>query len=172
MKPSKAIRRGWDRVPCPATLLISVRLLLRFCLPLDAFCTDLFVCRPHCLEFLIARILNVHHLISSGIGCINQFVELEVDRAGVAVLGVLYKENHEKGDYGRSSVDDQLPGIREMKQRSCHCPYCDDKDGTYKSPLRAQSAGCGGSELTKPITFAFSDDLGRNFVNADFAGFG
>ncbi len=45
----------------------------------------------------------------------SSVVELELHSRGVTVLGVLNEKHHEKGEYRRRRVDDQLPGIAEMK---------------------------------------------------------
>ena len=39
-------------------------------------------------------------------------------RFGVAVLRVLNQEDHQESDDGGGGVDDQLPGIGEMKSRA------------------------------------------------------
>ena len=52
----------------------------------------------------------------------DEFVQLQVQRLGVTVLGVLDEENHQEGDDRRTGIDDELPGVREMKERAAGGP--------------------------------------------------
>ncbi len=65
---------------------------------------------------------------------LDQFVELEVDGAGVAVLRVLNKEDHQKRDDGGARVDDELPGVGVVVERTSEGPYHDDSYSGGKSP--------------------------------------
>ena len=59
----------------------------------------------------------------------NQFVQLHLDRLGVAVLCVLDDEDHQEGDDRRTRVDDELPGIAEVEQRARREPHQDHGNG-------------------------------------------
>ena len=48
------------------------------------------------LEFFIAAVLEVYELISGGVQATQYFVQLEVQSARVAVLGVLNQEHHQE----------------------------------------------------------------------------
>src|SRR5262249_54620409 len=51
---------------------------------------------------------------------------------GVTVLRVLNQKHHEERDDCRGGVDDQLPGVREMKSRSGDEPNENYKKGATK----------------------------------------
>src|ERR1051325_6327489 len=48
---------------------------------------------------------------------------------GVAVLRVLYEEDHQEGDDGRARVDDELPSVAELEERAGDAPDDDDARG-------------------------------------------
>jgi len=60
---------------------------------------------------------------------------------GVAVLCVLNQKHHQKRNDCRGGVDDQLPGVREMKGRSGQDPDKDDEHGPTKCPGAAEHDG-------------------------------
>src|SRR6476660_3185496 len=74
-----------------------------------------------------------------------------MDRFGVAVLSILNKKNHEESDDSGASVDNELPGIGEMKGRSRHPPHHNDEEGADKRPGRSQHLGRFASKATKAI---------------------
>src|SRR5947208_12061377 len=51
-------------------------------------------------------------------------------RFGVTILGVLNQKNHQKRNDGRSSIDDQLPRVGEMKDRAGEEPNNNNEHGT------------------------------------------
>lgn len=63
------------------------------------------------------------------LGGAYQFVQFDLNRFGVAVLGVLNQEHHQKRDDGGSCVDDQLPCVAEVKQRAGDDPNHNQPDG-------------------------------------------
>src|SRR6266852_8638223 len=52
----------------------------------------------------------------------NQFVQFQVQRFSVAILGVLDEKNHQESDDRGPGIDDELPCIREMEVRSAKSP--------------------------------------------------
>src|SRR5438093_9261111 len=60
----------------------------------------------------------------------DQLIELELNRGAVPVLAVLNQKHHKKSHDGCRRVDDQLPGVAVMKERSRHRPKynCADRD--------------------------------------------
>src|SRR5580704_2528336 len=52
----------------------------------------------------------------------NQLIELEVHSLRFTILSVLNEEHHEKRHDRGASVDDELPGVREVKERTCGGP--------------------------------------------------
>jgi len=66
-------------------------------------------------QLLVGKILEIDELIARVFDCSNQFVQFQVNCFGVTILGVLNQKYHQECDNGGSCVDDQLPGIGEMK---------------------------------------------------------
>src|SRR4051812_39778982 len=95
------------------------------------------------LELLVTEFLEIHEVRPRALHAPEELVELEVDRLGVAVLGVLNQKDHEEGDDRRARVDHELPGVRKMKQGPGHEPEQDDGDCREKHP--EASGRLGGS---------------------------
>ena len=74
-----------------------------------------------------------------------------MDRLSVAVLGVLDKEDHEERNDCRGGVDDQLPGVREMKRRPGNDPDQDNQERARESPRAAEYPRRSPGEDTKSI---------------------
>src|SRR3979409_1349548 len=74
----------------------------------------------------------------------NKFIELHLDRSGVTILRILNQENHQKRNDSCSSVDDKLPCVREMEERTRDCPDHHGPEGEGKDP---GSSGFAGSDL-------------------------
>ena len=97
------------------------------------------------IEFLIAQVFEINKAGASAADAAEKFVQFEVKSFGVAVLGVLNNENHQKGDDGRAGVDDELPGIGEVEHRTEHGP---DHDGGER-----QQKGCRRADRQrKPVS--------------------
>lgn len=71
---------------------------------------------------------------------------------GVAVLRVLNQEHHQERDNGRSSVDDQLPRIGEMKCGASYEPNKDDQHSSSKCPGAAEYDGGTTRENSERVT--------------------
>ena len=78
------------------------------CVPLD-FPEDL-------VQLLVAEMLDADIVIVGRLSRADQLVKFRMERAIVAVLGILDQENHEKRHDRRRSVDHELPGIGEAEQ--------------------------------------------------------
>ena len=109
-------------------------------LTLIAFCLDLLVLRLKFIEFQIAQILNIDHLIARLINGANELVELQIDRPGVAILCVLYQKNPEEGDDGCAGINDELLCVGVVKDWTQCSPNNDDQARSGKCPLRSQPA--------------------------------
>ena len=59
-----------------------------------AFRFDLFVLRLKFIEFQIAQIFDIDHLVACFINGPYQLVEFEIDCPGISVLGVLDEKDH------------------------------------------------------------------------------
>src|SRR6202040_2886090 len=94
---------------------------------------------------------QINQLIARALNGADQFIKLQVDRFGVAILGILNEKNHEESDDGSASVNDELPGIGEMKGRPRQPPQHNDENGTNKRPGRSQDRGRLAGKVTKAI---------------------
>ena len=93
------------------------------------------------LQFLVGQIFEIDKLVASAFQRADQLVQFEMHCFGVAVLCVLNQEHHQKRNDSRGGVDDQLPGVREMKGRSSQDPDEDDKHGASKCPGASEQYG-------------------------------
>ena len=95
------------------------------------------------LQLLFGEIFDGGETVLGALHRNDQLVELELNRLRVAVLGVLDEEHHQKGDDGRAGVDDELPGVAEVKQRPGDGPNQDRQCGKKKCG-RCTGRMCGG----------------------------
>ena len=72
----------------------------------------------------------------------NQLVELEVQRRAIAVLRVLDKKHHQERDDRRARIDDQLPGVRILKNRPGRRPGNDEDACEGEGGRAAALPGC------------------------------
>jgi len=56
----------------------------------------------------------------------NQFIQFDMHRFGITVLGILNQEYHQECNDRRSCIDDELPGIAKAKERTGDQPKYDD----------------------------------------------
>ena len=80
-------------------------------------------------QLLVSAILQIDQLVPRPFLRADQLIELQVQRLGVAVLRVLDQEHHQERHDRRPGVDDQLPRIRKVKERSRGQPSHDQCDG-------------------------------------------
>src|SRR5262245_3896864 len=73
-------------------------------------------------ELFVAKVFGDGDAVARTLGSNEKLIELGVNRLAVAVLGVLDEEDHEECDDGGGSVDYELPGIGEVKDRSADTP--------------------------------------------------
>jgi hypothetical protein len=72
---------------------------------------------------------QIHQRIMRPLRRPDQFVQLQLDRRRIAVLGVLDQEDHQEGHDRRPGIDHQLPGIGKSENRPRHDP---DKDHPHR----------------------------------------
>src|ERR1700722_11020911 len=92
-----------------------------------------FRCRLHgvssvaeLFDLHLAQMLDADESIMRGTRP-YQFVEFYLQCRTVAILSVLNQEHHEERNNGRARIDDELPRIRIMKQRSAYRPDHDEE---------------------------------------------
>ena len=114
---------------------------LDFFLRAFRFFPELFEFLFEFLHVVIGKLFQVDQFVSCRPDGANQFIELEMNGLRVAVLRVLNQEDHQEGDDGGSSVDDELPRVRVMKCRSLQGPDDDDEKGAHKGPGASEDGG-------------------------------
>src|SRR5205807_4709601 len=73
---------------------------------------------------------------------LDDLVQFQVDRPGIAVLRILDQENDEKRYHRLARIDDQLPGVRIMKIRSGCEPSQNREQSDEECPFRSDPVGC------------------------------
>ena len=94
------------------------------------------------IELRVRKIFQVKQFIAGALAHPDQFIELEMERRAVAVLCILDEKHHQKSNNGGSCVDDQLPGVRVVKQRTSDRPDHDCKARDGKGGRPATLARC------------------------------
>src|SRR6185312_13495122 len=87
------------------------------------------------LQFLIRKFLYVNHLVVCSSERSNDFVQLQVECFGIAVLSVLDQKHHEECDDRGCGIDDQLPSVGITEMRPQRSPYDDRYQGYGKCPF-------------------------------------
>ena len=99
------------------------------------------------VELVLALVLQLHRRVARALGSVDQLVELQVQRLGVAVLRVLDQKHHQEGDDRRAGVDDQLPSIGPTEQRPGDRP---DDEQRQRGDERRRLAGLTRHPLREP----------------------
>ena len=81
----------------------------------------------------------------------DQLVELDLNRPGVPVLGVLNQEDHQEGHDRGGGVDHQLPGIGEPEQGSHREPYHNQEHGHAEAGPMAGDPRNPPGEPAEPV---------------------
>src|SRR5438128_943282 len=98
-----------------------IPLLLLFCC-VSALAQDLKLFGKG-FQLVLWQFFQVDQTIPRGFDRPDQFVELEMHRLCVAILGTLDEEDHDEGNDSRAGIDDQLPRVREAEEGSGDAPY-------------------------------------------------
>lgn len=92
----------------------------------------------------------------------QQFVELDLDGLAITILRILNQEYHQEGHNRRRGVDDQLPGITEVKYRTQNRPNDDGAKSQSERHWATHHAGGDSSEVLES-TMLFSRSALRVF---------
>ena len=92
-------------------------------------------------QILIGKVLKIDQFVSRVFECADDLVQLQLKCFSIAVLCVLNEKYHQKRDDGRPGIDNELPGIGEMKSRAGESPGDDDEDSGGKRPGAAENDG-------------------------------
>src|ERR1051325_7070700 len=124
-----------------------------------------FLLQP--IEFFITEVFEIDQAGSRAFDATEQFIELQMQRLGVAVLRVLDQEYHqERNDRGRG-IDNQLPRVGIMEHRAEHRPRDNRHESQAESPGRSdrdrQPVGTAPKPSTRVAAVCFADAvLGLN----------
>ena len=107
-------------------------------LPFLSVGTDLLVGPGELVELEVRQILYVDHFVFCFIHGVDQLVQFQMDGPGIAILSILDQEYHQECNDCGAGIDDQLPGIGVMENRTGEGPDDDDPNCDNKSPSRAE----------------------------------
>src|SRR6266566_6270146 len=90
-------------------------------------------------QILIRKLFKIDQFISRAFDGANDLIKFQMNGFGIAVLRVLNQEHHEECNDRRGGIDDELPGVGEMKGRPSEAPHGDNEHGSGKSPGAAEN---------------------------------
>lgn len=102
-------------------------------------------------QVFVGKFFKIDKFISRAFKGADDLIQFQMDRFGIAVLGILDQEHHEKGDDRGGRINNELPGIGEMKGGTGEDPYQNDKHGSGKGPGTAKDDGRTTCEDAKRI---------------------
>lgn len=108
------------------------------------------------LQLIILHVFDVDERIARRVDRLNKLIELEVNRARVAVLRILDEEDHEEGEDGRTGVHEELPFLGIMEERARERPKKDERDGRHECPRRAHERTDQLREFSEKVVHASS----------------
>src|SRR6266496_1591531 len=94
------------------------------------------------IKILLREFFDIKQSVMGPLHASDQFIQFQLNRRAVPILGILNEEHHEKGDNGCPRVDDELPRIAKTEHRPCHGPCNDDQDSSHKG--NRMTHGIGG----------------------------
>src|SRR5262245_44216151 len=84
------------------------------------------------LDLLVCQVLDSDESVVS-MRAANQFIQLSLQCTSIPVLSVLNDKNHQKCHDSGSSIDNELPRIRVVEDRTCETPTDDNQDSKKRS---------------------------------------
>src|SRR5215207_1015822 len=101
-------------------------------------------------------LLGIVFRFDHGIVCFfdraNELVDLEMERFGITILGVLNQKHHQEGNDGGGGIDDQLPGLRETEERPGDCPSQDQSERYDEGEVIPRKRGCFSRQGCEPFS--------------------
>src|SRR5437763_41646 len=70
------------------------------------------------VQILVGKVLDIDKLALRALGRAHELIDLHLQHAKIAVLGVLNDKHHQKRNNRRNAVDDQLPALGEPERRT------------------------------------------------------
>src|SRR5436190_7977413 len=152
LRPLRSIVTSALARPAPRPLFVRVpptgflhRMRMRKIMLFARKLRELAVIALQSLQVLFRQRFHFDQSIAGAVEGGDDLVQLEVNGERVLVLGALNQKHHQERDDGRSSVDDQLPGVREMKDRPQNRPPGNDgqREGERGRAAGPARDGCG-----------------------------
>src|ERR1041384_1948634 len=84
--------------------------------------TDFFVALFQFVQLFVGKLLDIDKIVIGWMVRAGQLIQLQVQRLGITILGVLNEKDHKKRNDSSACVDDELPSVRKMKERPAHGP--------------------------------------------------
>ena len=103
------------------------------------------------LQFFFREIFDIDHVIVRFSDGADDFVQLQMDGVGVAVLGVLNEKDDQEGNDGRSGIDHQLPGIRIVIIGTGNRPHQNNRHRQNECPLCTRNVRGFRGEIVKAV---------------------
>src|SRR5580693_1058333 len=107
-------------------------------LPLLSAGTDFLVGPGEFVELDLRQILYINHFVFCFVYRVDQFVQFQMYGPGIAILRILNQEHHQECNDRGTGINDQLPGIGVMEDRTCESPDYNDPNRNAKGPSRAE----------------------------------
>ena len=104
-------------------------------------------------QVFVGKFFKIDKFVSRTFEGADDLIQFQMDRFGIAVLGVLDQEHHKKGDDRCGRINNELPCIGEMKGGSGEDPHEDDKHRSGKGPGAAKDDGRPARENAKGVTY-------------------
>src|SRR5262249_45602349 len=83
------------------------------------------------LDLLVCQVLDSDESVVS-LRDANQFIQLSLQCTSIPVLNVMNDKNHHKYHNSGSRIDNELPRIRKVEERTCETPRDDNQDSKKK----------------------------------------
>lgn len=103
---------------------------------------DSFILFFQRVKLFIGKLLDIDEIIIGGMVRAYQLIELQMQRLGVTVLRVLDQKDDQKRNDGCAGINNELPGVRKMKERAADRPGNQYDDGG-KEHIRMTDKLCG-----------------------------
>ena len=90
--------------------------------PLFSFLSQMGIVILKAFEILFLQIFRIQNAIICTLQRANDLIQFELDGFAVAILCALNKKDHQKCDNGGAGINNKLPGVAEVEERSTDGP--------------------------------------------------
>jgi len=102
-------------------------------------------------QLLVRHFLKANHARPGPRNGADELIQLQLNRPGIPVLGILDHEDHEEGDDRGGGVDDELPCVGEVKMGSHGGPDDNDEARDQEHLSRPDDVRATACEFPKPL---------------------